>query len=277
MHNIYLNSVQVRSTTLKMYFHLPTKYKISLMIFSLNFCFSHSSRDYIIILPTFMKHFRAPNPLPLQYRSSMNERVNLMKECSSHDIRLKWIEPEATKEIFLLILSAENDIFSIRKIDIDQQFYFLTSNFSLYEKYNINGQVIVQMLGYFENSTYFPHKDMENNYMKRRNDFYGLELVGLTDESQETDIINLNETMYLPSNDRYDVTNHVQGAYYDIIKSLEAALNFSTRIYYRKAGGWGMPVVHPNGSIEVSDGMVRDINLGKADLIMASISILYNR
>ena len=41
--------------------------------------------------------------------------------------------------------------------------------------------------------------------------------------------------------------------------------------------GRGMPVVHPNGSIEVSDGMVRDINLGKADLIMASISILYNR
>ena len=236
-----------------------------------------SNGNYASILKTFTEQFRAPNPLPIQYNASRFERINLMKECSKHGLLLNWMNKNASKEKFLLIILHEEDIPSKEKPNIDQQIYFLTPKLNLHEKYVVNDKVILQLLGTFENNAYYPQINIEQYFTKRRNSFQGIRLVGLTDESQETGIKNLDEAIYLPSNNTYDVTNHLKGSFYGILKYLEKRLNFTTKIYKRKAGGWGMPIRYPNGSIEVSDGMVKDVMHGKADMIAASLSILYSR
>ena len=97
--------------------------------------------------------------------------------------------------------------------------------------------------------------------MKRRNDFYGVNLKAITHElpgRPEINIVgNVSNLPYFSSNDTYDVTNNIKGAYYDILKHMEAALNFSTKIYRQKTMGWGNPILHHNGSIELSSGMVK--------------------
>jgi hypothetical protein len=35
---------------------------------------------------------------------------------------------------------------------------------------------------------------------------------------------------------------------------MEETLNFSTKIYRRKSGGWGIPIIYPNKSIHLSPG-----------------------
>ena len=260
-----------------MYLYSAARFRITLVIF-MNFCFSHSSGSYIAILPTFVKHFRAPHPLPLHYKASRNEKVNITRECSHQDLRLWWIDKQGNEELFLLVLSAKKNLPSIGKIDINQQIYFLTPDFNLYEKYMVNSYVVVEMLGQFVNNTYFPRKDIEDNFMKRRNDFHGLELVGLTEESQYSHLTNLTKAKYFPSNDTYDVTNHIHGSYYEILQDLETRLNFTTKLYKRKIKGWGAPILYSNGSIKsINDGVVKDLMLGKADLIMAGLTILYSR
>ena len=106
--------------------------------------------------------------------------------------------------------------------------------------------------------------------MKRRSDFYGVELVAMTDQWHGTKIGNLENAIYDPLSDRYDVTNLVTGVFYDILKNLEETLNFTTKLYKRKNGGWGLPQIYQNGSIELSPGMLSDLMHGSADLIVAS-------
>ena len=113
--------------------------------------------------------------------------------------------------------------------------------------------------------------------MARRADFHGAELTGLTEKWLGIEIGNLEKAPYDIVEDRYDVTNLVSGAFYNILKNLEQSLNFTTKLYKRKSGGWGLPVQYPNGTIELSSGMVKDLVTGSADLIVTSITMLSER
>ena len=90
-------------------------------------------------------------------------------------------------------------------------------------------------------------------------------------------IDNLNNATYDPFHDRYDVTELVRGPFYDVLKLLEKSLNFTTKMFKRRIEGWGIPRLHPNGTMELSPGMVKDVASGSADLIIASLSIMYER
>ena len=57
---------------------------------------------------------------------------------------------------------------------------------------------------------------------------------------------------------------------------MEATLNFTTRIYRRKSGGWGMPIIYPNKSIHLSPGMVNDLKDGSADMIGAEFVVTFS-
>ena len=48
-------------------------------------------------------------------------------------------------------------------------------------------------------------------------------------------------------------------------------------MFKRRIEGWGIPRLHPNGTMELSPGMVKDVASGSADLIIASLSIMYER
>ena len=113
--------------------------------------------------------------------------------------------------------------------------------------------------------------------MARRADFYGAELNGLTEKWLGIEIGNLEKAPYDIIEDRYDVTNLVSGAFYDILKYLEQSLNFTTKLYKRKSVGWGLPVQYPNGTIELDSGIVKDLVTGSADLLVTSITMLYER
>ena len=99
--------------------------------------------------------------------------------------------------------------------------------------------------------------------------------MALTDDWQGIKLGNLDKAPYIPSNDTYDVTNFIKGPLYDVLKSLEATLNFTTKIYKRRLGGWGIPKIYPNKSVEVSPGMVKDLMQGSADIIVTTLTILY--
>ena len=69
---------------------------------------------------------------------------------------------------------------------------------------------------------------------------------------------------YLPNNQTYDVTNIVKGSGVDLLHSLENLLNFTTRLYKRKDGKWGMPKTLPNGTT-ILNGMIKSITESKSN------------
>ena len=89
------------------------------------------------------------------------------------------------------------------------------------------------------------------------------------------DIENLSDAPYFSSNQTYNVSNHTKGPFFDILKHLEKKFNFTTQLYKRKVVGWGSPVITPNGSIQISDGVIKDVMTESADMIVASLNILY--
>ena len=57
---------------------------------------------------------------------------------------------------------------------------------------------------------------MEQNFLKRRQNFHGSELIALTNEDLEyTKIENFNNAPYFPSNQTYDVTGLAQWSIID--------------------------------------------------------------
>ena len=57
-----------------------------------------------------------------------------------------------------------------------------------------------------------------------------------------TNIENHENAPFFKSNDTYDVTNHVfGGSGYEIWKSLQSDLNFTSKLYKRKEAKYGIP------------------------------------
>ena len=114
--------------------------------------------------------------------------------------------------------------------------------------------------------------------MKRRQNFHGSKLIALTVEGSDyIKIDNKENAPYFPSNETYDVTGLVRGTFFDIWTILQNNLNFTTNIYSRIDNKVGVPILHPNGSISVPDGIIKDGMDGSADILLAGLAILYNR
>jgi hypothetical protein len=154
----------------------------------------------------------------------------------------------------------------------------LTPTLNLYEQYTINNELIQQKLGHFVDGLYIPEESIEQNFMKRRQNFHGSKLIALTVEGSDyIKIDNKENAPYFPSNETYDVTGLVRGTFFDIWTILQNNLNFTTNIYSRIDNKVGVPIQHPNGSISVPDGIIKDGMDGSADILLAGLAILYNR
>ena len=147
----------------------------------------------------------------------------------------------------------------------------------LYEKYTISNQVIYQKLGNFVDDMYLKEESIEQNFMKRRQNFHGSKLIALTAEGDYINIDNKENAIYFPSNKTYDVTGLVRGSFFDIWTTLQNNLNFTTNIYSRMDNKFGVPIQHSNGSISVPDGIIKDGMDGLADILLTGLAILYNR
>ena len=147
----------------------------------------------------------------------------------------------------------------------------------LYEKYTISNQVIYQKLGNFVDGMYLKEESIEQNFMKRRQNFHGSKLIALTAEGDYIKIDNIENAIYFPSNKTYDVTGLVRGSFFDIWTTLQNNLNFTTNIYSRMDNKFGVPIQHSNGSISVPDGIIKDGMDGLADILLARLAIMYER
>ena len=244
--------------------------------------FSTAKCDSIIqakTLSAFARQLRAPQPLPIFYNTTKETKITLIKSTSEKGLTLNWINEFQCSKTFLLIISQADSLLDVNEeINIDQQIYFLTTSLNLYEKYTINNILIQQKLGHFVDGMYIPEESIEQNIMKRRQNFHGSKLIALAGEYGDwLKIENLKNAPYFPSNETYDVTGLVAGSTFDIWTILQNKLNFTTRIYSRMDNKWGVPIQHPNGSISVPDGIIKDSMDSLADILLAPLSVLYNR
>ena len=230
-------------------------------------------------LTAFVRQFRVLQPLPIFHNATKQTKINLIKSTSKQHLSMDWIDKLHYSEKFLLVI-CQSDILldEIEEIKIDQQIYFLTSSSDLYEMYTVNNKIIKQKLGHFAGSSYIPEESVEQNFLKRRHNFYGSNLIALVgDVGNYITIENLKSAPYFPSNGTFDVTGLVQGPIFDIWMTLQNRLNFTTKMYTRKDKKWGVPIQHSNGSISVPDGTIKDVMVGSADTFLTSLAITYNR
>ena len=233
--------------------------------------------DLPTILTKLAEYLRAPKPLPVLYNTTLENKVFLAKKMAQTGLSIRWVDQLLTSETFLLVLIQDHDVI-FENIQINQEVYFLSPSLDLFEKYIVNHQIIIQRLGNFVNDSFIPNTLVKQNFFKRRQDFYGFGMIAVTEEIESAIEINLKNATYFPYNQTFDVTNSIQGSFFDIWKNLETTFNFTTKIYIRKERkGWGVPSQLPNGTILISDGIVKDVWSGKAHVLLSAATILRAR
>ena len=103
----------------------------------------------------------APIPLPLFYNVSKEIKATLTKESSFNNLFLNWIDENPYKKDFLLIIEDQWISNSEDDIEINQQIYFLTNTFEIYEKYAVNYHIVINKVGYFNNATFVFEKGIK--------------------------------------------------------------------------------------------------------------------
>ena len=238
--------------------------------------FSTAKCDGIIqakILTAFARQFRAPQPLAIFYNTSKETKIKLIKSMSEKGVTLHWNDELKYSTKFLLVISQSDGLLDQNEeIKMDQEIYYLTSSLDLYEKYTVNNIEIKQKLGHFEDGMYVTEKLIEQNILKRRQNFHGSTFIAMA-----IAIGDLSTAPYHPSNQTYEVTKLVRGAFFDVWKLLEIQLNFTTKFYKRKDGKWGVPTLLPNGTAVLTEGIIKSIVSGQADIAIANLGIVYNR
>ena len=167
------------------------------------------------------------------------------------------------------------------KILINQQilFYFDDTQ-ELFEAYTINDSNIVRRLGFVSNETWLQwDKDVNPNFVRRRSNFQGVSLKAMTEfdgNSINADLSFLTDAPYFPENETYLLNGFTYGIYHDVLNVLQNHLNFSTQLFKRKDGAWGMVYPQDDGTFKTV-GFVGDLFLKKADFAIASLIILEDR
>ena len=86
----------------------------------------------------------------------------------------------------------------------------------------------------------------------------------------------LTDAPYFPENETYLLNGFTYGIYHDVLNVLQDHLNFSTQLFKRKDGAWGMVYPQDDGTFKTV-GFVGDLFLKKADFAIASLIILEDR
>ncbi len=189
-----------------------------------------------------------------------------------------------TKKDILIIVEKNNAMDNIDvDIRINQNIYFLSiESLILTESYKINGFLIINTVGsYFISnvtknwSFHFFDKNWASDVGKRRTNFYGQHLVGITINEPPFSSINeayLKEATFFSNNGTYDVTGFFDGGLaYDVMKELAYNLNFTYSMYARNDSIWGD--VRGN----TSTGMVHNIAHGDADIGASMFALIESR
>ena len=102
----------------------------------------------------------------------------------------------------------------------------------------------IESNNFVERVKFIGANDFKTSFVKRRGNFHGIELNGMVElEPPMVYYPNdfTNKAKFFSNNDTYDMTNVVSGYFIDILHSLEKHYNFTTKLFKRKDGQWGMP------------------------------------
>ena len=124
-------------------------------------------------------------------------------------------------------------------LSINTEVYFLDwYSLKIYETYYINSNKIIKYLGYFQirNDTviFKGAKNVHLSMVKRRNNFYGIQLKGML--NLDSPLVHFpndftSKVKYFHENETYDMTDISTGIYIDVLHSIEKMFNFTTKLY----------------------------------------------
>jgi hypothetical protein len=156
---------------------MKISFSVVFFILMIGFC----RADLPTILKKLAEYLRVPKPLHILYNAALENKVILAKKMALTGLSIQWVDQLLTSETFLLVLIQEHDVI-FENIQINQQVYFLNPSSDLFEKYIINHQIIMQKLGHFVNETYVPNISVEQNFLRRRQNFHGFEMIAMTEK-----------------------------------------------------------------------------------------------
>ena len=148
----------------------------------------------------------------------------------------------------------------------------------IFESYDINGIKIQQKIAKINKEITFIWEE-NPNFIKRRSNFHGLHIKGLTHVIGIQLILDSNfefNAPYFSKNASYQVNDYVSGIYYDVLKELQSQLNFTVSIFHKCDNKVGYVKQHSNGTYEAT-GMIGDIFLNRADIIVGPLIMIPSR
>ena len=151
---------------------------------------------------------------------------------------------------------------------INQDIKFVNQeDWKVYEHYKINDKIIMNQLGFFDDTFHYQPK-LNVIFEERRQNFQGYHLKAMTDEeSPYMFFSDLSSAKFDQKSQTYDVTKSVQGLYYDMFLILQEMLNFTATLHKRKDGKWGPLTIFPNGTI-VAAGIAESVISGFGEMIV---------
>ena len=150
--------------------------------------------------------------------------------------------------------------------EINQEIQFVnTETWEVYEHYTVNNEKIQTKLGVFDKNFRFIPTTLQS-FVQRRGNFHRYNLKAITEEEIPYIKIDLSLANYDETNQVYDVTQKVEGMYYDIFQILQEQLNFTASIHKRKDGKWGPITKLENGTI-LTAGIASSITSGFAEIV----------
>ena len=150
--------------------------------------------------------------------------------------------------------------------EINQEIQFVnTETWEVYEHYTVNNEKIQTKLGVFDKNFRFIPTTLQS-FVQRRGNFHRYNLKAITEEEIPYIKIDLSLPNYDETNQVYDVTEKVEGMYYDIFQILQEQLNFTASIHKRKDGKWGPITKLENGTI-LTAGIASSITSGFAEIV----------
>ena len=166
----------------------------------------------------------------------------------------EWEIQTKSPTIVITNIKSESELAHV-KLSLDSEIYFIDKkSFMVYETYTINNVHVAKYLGQFkiENGVSFiADKDFHSLLVKRRGNFHGIQIKAMVE--YEPPMIDhpldfASKVTYFSNNQTYLMTNICKGVFIDVLNLLQERYNFSTELYKRKDGAWGVSEQLPNGT-----------------------------
>ena len=266
-------------------------------------------------LSFILKEFQVKQPIIQNKLLNQNSLIHLMKKLyfNGHSIgfcqnkiqfqyqsyviftkisNFNWTFQTKAPGLVVADFQNEKDLSNVN-VSIGNELFFMDRNsLKVYEAYQINEVQVTKYLGKFHEDTnklkleFMPSENYDTPMVKRRNNFYGIQLNGIGETITEN-FPKDEVTIYSKDGKTYyDITNLQRdpGIFYapfgvPILQILQKQLNFTSNLYILKGQAIGSPRKIDNEAILIEDGMFQNLingtpELGSPEFIWTPLSIL---